>query len=504
MSRFVLYSLLTTSLCTARLQLDRRTEEISTTSSALFDLLCLDDGTICGELTTCANCCAQESYVSKATMENKCGAEPSTTCLDDGTVCGVLSRCANCCAKETYISKVATKETKCGADPSITCLVDGTTCYNATHIVCDYCCNGNYADNGYTCGGQCLPSGTPCEGKSVSSPSCNMCCDDGAYRMDGDDFSICGCMKDGTPCDKWGSCHRCCNGAFDDNGNTCGGQCLVSGTECGNGSDPDCSLCCNNRYWYNNKKDKYECGCIEDGKSCIPGENCWDCCNGNYNDGGYTCSGRCLKDGMDCIYGEDCHTCCTGSSYWYSVEKWKCGIEPCYEDGESCIPGVTCKNCCGGGAYDGDGTICGGKCLPSGTECSYYGTCSKCCTYKGKQTDRLVYPESDIPYHWDSVNRSMVCEYEMRRKDGADCIPGVDCFRKCYNTTFSYDSDGKCGRSCYKSGTKCNYYGSCKGCCEGSMYDVVLGHHICSNEGSNMPVIEPTFLPSSLSEDPTP
>jgi hypothetical protein len=470
-SRFALYSLLAASLGTARLQLDRRTEEISTTSSALFDLLCLNDGTACDVLTTCANCCAKESYMSIDTLETTCGAEPSTTCY-----------------------------------------VDGTSCANETHYDCYKCCNGSYADNGLTCGGQCLASGTPCESNFLSKNStCHLCCNYTSYMKDDESF-VCGCMEDGTPCEDE-ECYSCCNGAFDDNGKTCGGQCLESGTECTlRGNDRQCDLCCNYTYWYN--QGTYECGCIEDGKSCIPGENCYYCCHGNYNDGGSTCGGQCLKDGMDCIYGEDCHTCCGSSSYWYSAEKWKCGIEPCYEDGESCIPGLTCKNCCSGGAYDGDGTICGGKCLPSGTECSYYGTCSKCCKDDGKQTDddyfgwtrfdNGIYPVSDFPYHWDSVNGSMVCGYELCRKDGVDCIPGVDC-GKCCNSTY-YDSDGKCGGQCLKAGTKCNYYGTCMECCQGSSYDILLGHHVCSDysRGSDFPSIVPSSVPSSITRFPTP
>jgi hypothetical protein len=130
--------------------------------------------------------------------------------------------------------------------------------------------------------------------------------------------------------------------------------------------------------------DTYQCGCIEDGVSCIPGVTCESCCNGAYDDKGYTCGGTCIPDATECILGKDCHLCCNGANYWYQTSTMQRGYEPCYLDGETCFPGQTCDKCCTGGAYGTDDTICGGTCLPEGTECTYSGTCKKCCQYNNK------------------------------------------------------------------------------------------------------------------------
>jgi hypothetical protein len=380
------------AFCTARLQTDHRTREIlPNRTSSFIGLLCIENGTVCDPITTCADCCAREWYMIDHVLQTwVCGA---TSCLDDGTVCAIGSR--NDCNK---------------------------------------CCNGSFEDNGTTCGGQCLPHETPCH-------------------------------------------------AF--------------------GPHANCDLCCSfTGLQYREDGYAYKCGCIEDGTQCIPGDSCYKCCNDSYNNGGSACGGKCIEDGVECTIGEDCNLCCNFNTFWHKTGKHHCGTEPCYSDGVSCIPEVTCKNCCSGGAYSGDGTVCGGTCIVAGNKCSYHSTCTQCCdvgprAYDSSNLHEGSYTVSTTPYHWDRKIGSMSCGYELCWEDGIDCIPGYDC-NKCCNVTFSA-TIGKCGAPCRKNGVKCNHYSTCYECCETSAYDSSLGYHFCADfpEQSDYPSIVPSSLPSS-------
>lgn len=290
----------------------------------------------------------------------------------------------------------------------------------------------------------CIQDFTECKGSD-----CANCCS--GLSRDIDDTRACGdgnCYPDGYDCGyelSW----NCCNGAYANDGKTCGGECLESGTKCDVNST--CSSCCNNAFWQN--EDTYQCGCMDDGTKCIPGVNCDQCCNGAYDDNGYTCGGTCIEDGKECTYGEDCQSCCSVGLFWFSTGKYTCGGEPCYKDGESCIPNLNCWNCCSGGAFNGDGAVCGGTCLEAGAEIGIFSDSSKCC-------DGLSY--------WDAKAGSMKCGYTPCFEDGTKCIPGETCNNCCNG---AYDDNGtKCGGTCVPDGTKCDYYSTCNLCCT-SLYE---------------------------------
>jgi hypothetical protein len=434
-SRITIYSIFVVC-CTARLQSDQQYQR---NVLSLGDRICWEDGKVCDLNTTCVNCCTTLSTTDPGTNVTTCGY---------------------------------------GTEG---CLEDGVICLNETDYTCNRCCNGNYADDGKTCGGTCLERGTVCNNVD-NNYTCGLCCDYQFFKNDDNKYE-CGCIEDGISCIPGDTCYSCCNGAYDNNGTTCGGQCLESGTSCEVSFEPDvnptftCSLCCNSTYYRTNSIDEsYECGCIEDGKSCIPGDSCYSCCSGGaYDDNGYTCGGICINDGTVCSPGKDCHLCCNYANYWYSTGTMQCGSEPCYVDGEECIPGQSCWNCCSGGAYENDGTTCGGECIPSGSECTYYGTCNKCCVDNRATPPGLLYPIGNSP-HWNATIGSLVCGYEQCWEDGTDCIAGYTC-QNCCNST--YGGNDKCGGTCLDNGTKCDYYSTCGSCCMGSKYDTTLGYHVC-------------------------
>jgi hypothetical protein len=410
----------------------------------------------------------------------------SVDCLPDSTECDRSSTCFLCCSNTILFNN---KTTSCG---TTICITDGIPCVTAGEgNLCHNCCNKAIDNNRQTCGGQCTKSGTVCSVDDENIDSCLNCCDDIYYMNDNNEF-VCGCMEDGVSCNPDENCYACCNGAYDDNGTTCGGQCTESGTACTLDTDSysgTCSKCCN----FTRVKideDSYECGCLEDGTKCIPGETCYDCCNGAYDDKGYMCGGTCIPDATKCILGMDCHLCCNGANYWYQTGTMQCGYEPCYLDGETCIPGQTCDKCCTGGAYGTDDTICGGgTCLPKGTECTYSGTCNKCC------------PDNNMRYgppyrigsnpHWNSTIKSMVCGYELCWKDGIKCVPGYTCSNCCNSLYADISGTSKCGGNddydgtCIKSGTKCNYFSTCSSCCGSSIYNTTLGYHTCSDSNTD-------------------
>jgi hypothetical protein len=298
------------------------------------------------------------------------------------------------------------------------------------------------------------------------------------------------CWDDGIECDLDTTCINCCaNSSYVSNiTNTriCGlyeselSSCLTDGTVCDNETNWECWNCCNGAYENGGKTcggqclasgtlcdidnscslccnytywmngDSYECGCIEDGKSCIPGETCSSCCNGAYNDNGSTCGGTCVEDGTECTIGEDCHLCCTYSTYWYSTGKMQCGSEPCYADGESCIPGQTCGNCCSGGAYDGNGTVCGGSCIQSGNECTYLGTCNNCCQDNG--------------YGVDMSPVGATVEAQVDTNPAPTLYPIGDMWH--WNAT---KGAMECGyEMCWEDGTSCIPGYTCNKCCNGA------------------------------------
>jgi hypothetical protein len=358
-------------------------------------------------------------------------------------------------------------------------------------------------------GKTCWEDGAECD----PDTTCINCCAGLSYMLDGTNTTACGygsCLKDGTVCSNATdyNCWQCCNGAYEDGGKVCGGQCLGSGTSCE--MDSTCSLCCN--YTTVRIEDSYQCGCLEDGQSCIPGDTCYSCCNGAYDDSGSTCGGTCIADETECVPGEDCHLCCTYSTYWYSTGKMQCGMEPCFEDGTSCIPGISCSSCCSGGAYDGDGTVCGGKCLKSGSNCSYFGSCNSCCQHNpeildGDSIDSNSDAKVSMPYpigggmsYWNASVESMVCGYEMCLEDGTDCIPGYTC-HKCCNNAFD-DNGSKCGGTCLESGSKCNFFSTCSQCCMTSKYNTTLGYHMCTDYDEYIPLLEDDSESNIIESDP--
>jgi hypothetical protein len=332
----------------------------------------------------------------------------------------------------------------------------------------------------------CWEDGKDCD----ADTTCINCCSGTSYVVDGTNSSVCGydCLADGTVCQNKTdyNCWQCCNGAYEDDGKTCGGQCLESGTTCN--FDSTCALCCN--YTYSLNGGSYQCGCLEDGTSCVPGESCYSCCNGAYDDNGFTCGGTCIEDGTECAFGDDCHLCCSYSSYWYSTGTMHCGTEPCFADGESCIPGLTCSNCCSGGAYDGDGTVCGGTCLTEGLECSSLGSCNKCCpTVSDGSSTTVGTSPNDAPTtssfpiggssDWNVSKGSMVCGHESCWEDDTDCVPGFNCYSCCNG---AYAGNGtKCGGQCLETGSECNYFSTCSHCCMTYKYNATMGSHICSD-----------------------
>jgi hypothetical protein len=194
--------------------------------------------------------------------------------------------------------------------------------------------------------------------------------------------------------------------------------------------------------------------CLEDGNNCIPGDTCYNCCTGAFDNNGYTCGGICIEDGKECLVGEDCHLCCNSYNIWFKTGKSTCGYEQCYKDGDSCIPYESCYNCCSGGAFTLNGTTCGGECLKSGTDCDLFSTCGSCC---------------DGASYWDTNTNSMKCGYNGCYEDGHKCMPGLDCSNCCSGG--AYNGDGTtCGGECLIYGTECEATSTCGKCCDGLSY----------------------------------
>jgi hypothetical protein len=352
----------------------------------------------------------------------------------------------------------------------------------------------------------CWEDGVSCE----ADTTCVNCCNGTSTSIYFG--TVCGsssCLEDGTVCldgDTW-NCYNCCSPPY--GGNTCGGECTEAGTLCD--YETTCMGCCNYTFYSIGNGD-YQCGCKEDGESCIPGQDCYSCCNGAYDNDGTTCGGTCIPDATACTVGVDCHLCCTYSTFWYSTGQNQCGFEKCYEDGESCIPGVSCSMCCSGGAYDGDGTVCGGECIPTGTECSYISSCNKCCTdyqnwYGGfwpfptntttsseisSSPSLSISPTSSPSYennfymyfggtsHWNYTSGSMICGGEACWANGTSCSPGNTCNKCCHQAIAN--GGNECGGDCLPAGTTCNYHSTCRACCNYNyMYDEALQSYTCAS-----------------------
>jgi hypothetical protein len=172
----------------------------------------------------------------------------------------------------------------------------------------------------------CWPDSTECDRTST----CLFCCSSTVSVNNKTNTTSCGtstCIKDGIPCvtDKGHLCHNCCNKAIDNNGQTCGGQCAKSGTVCSIDDEniDACWNCCDDVH-FKNDNNEYVCGCLEDGVSCNPDENCYACCNGAYDDNGMTCGGQCTESGTACTFDTDSYsgTClqCCNETYYTNME----------------------------------------------------------------------------------------------------------------------------------------------------------------------------------------
>jgi hypothetical protein len=222
------------------------------------------------------------------------------------------------------------------------------------------------------------------------------------------------CIEDNNECDPDSNCDNCCSGITytNDNATLCGyGACLEDGTICSN----------------------------------VTHYQCYQCCNGAYDNGGKTCGGQCLTSGTSCDIDSTCGLCCNYTTVKIDEDSYECG---CLEDGKKCIPGETCYSCCNG-AYDDNGYTCGGTCLTDGKVCTPGKDCHLCCTYSS---------------YWYSTGQ-MQCGAEPCYEDGKSCIPGVSCYNCCSGGAFKNDGT-VCGGSCLKAGSKCSYFGSCNKCCQ--------------------------------------
>lgn len=258
------------------------------------------------------------------------------------------------CCNYTYFQE--NEEYKCGCKEDGVACIPGEDCYS--------CCNGAYDNGGYTCGGTCIADGTEC----TYGEDCHLCCSYYSLWYSTGKMQ-CGqekCFDDGMKCIPGESCSRCCNGAYEDDGTTCGGECLPKDSKCSYFGS--CNKCCPDipeDFWPSPTN-------ITTDASSFPTVTPWPTVSP-------------MSFGW-----------WSPSSYWNeTAESMVCGSKGCLEDDTACIPGLTCYQCCTGAYADG-GKKCGGQCLEDGTTCDYYKTCDMCCSYR----------------HFNATLGSFICGWE--------------------------------------------------------------------------------------------